>query len=143
MLTPDRVLGTSWSYHRVQNHYTYNARFEILEVEPNGKLGIYVYSRDTGLDFSELDELDLDSLEDLVQRKWIRELTEVQDQTAGGENSWLTSVVYYAAIILWMFGAITFYAGIFHHHTNLKMAETAIGAAMMIGAVVAVAIRRS
>lgn len=139
MLTKERVLGTSWVYHRRQEHVDYYARFEVLLVL-NEQLDIYIYQKDDKLDLSELENLTLDGLESLVQRRWAKELTEPTETEHDADSSFLAALTVIGAFTVWFFGLWTFIAGIKGLHQ--KPWEAAIGAALMAAALLAVAIRR-
>lgn len=144
MLTKERVLGTKWWYGVQQNHVDRQANFEILEVKEDGKLGLYIYSKDDGIDLNSLEDLDLESLEYLVQKRFIRELSKTPDNSRGKkdvETEFLTESTVIGAMVLFpLLGLGTFVAGIL---APQKPWEAAIGAAMMIGALLGVAIRRN
>lgn len=143
MLTEERVLNTSWACRESRHHSNFYAKFEVLEVAQNGKLGIYVYWLEAYHDTSELDDLDLDMLEELVQKRCIVELEDVEEVEEDENAETMIVLALLAAAALALVGAFTFYAGIHGNPHPQKPWEVGIGAACMIAAVLAVALRRT
>lgn len=152
MLTTERVLGRTWRYSvtKTKDHTEHKATFEVLKVELDGKLGIFISSKSTtrhethgGIDLSDLDELTLEKLDELIQKKFVRELKDEPKAEADENNSFLSIATFVGANIIFWVGLNVLIPGL---HANAqghqKPWEVAIGAAMMIGGVVAIALRR-